>query len=161
MNKGSFRFAGQRKDEVVLLVARRHPVVLLYPGYKMVGIALIPWLVFVFSAGFTSWFGWTLLLDTLLLIWLGFSNYYSWTNSIYVLTNHRVIATDQRTILNRVVSEIPYEKIQEVSHQVKGMYHTMLNVGDVYVKTASGMQLALTDVYLPYELEQKIAQQMR
>lgn len=160
MKKGSFRFDGQRDDEVVVLVARRHPIVLLYPGYKIVGVALLPWLVFVLSAGFSSLFGWVLLIDTLVVAWLCFSAYYTWVNDIYVLTNHRVIATDQRTILDRVVSEVPYEKIQEVSHQVKGIYHTMLNVGNVHVKTASGMQVVLTDVYMPYEMEQKIAQHM-
>ena len=154
--KEEYRFRGQAVDEKVLLVVRHHPVVLLHDGYMILAVTLAPWAVFVFSS-FTAAFGWTLMISTILGAWLVFQTYYTWINDIYVLTNKRVLATDQRQVFEREVKEVRYDRIQEVSHEVKGIYSTMLNVGDVRIKTAAGIDLILKTVPEPYEIEQKIA----
>ncbi len=157
MPNEEYRFRGQGTDEKVILVVRHHPVVLLHDGYIILAIALVPWAVFVFSA-FTAAFGWTLLLSTIAAAWMIFQAYFTWINDIYVLTNKRVLVTDQRQVFEREVKEVRYDRVQEVSHEIKGLYATMLNVGNVKIKTASGDDMNLIMVPGPYEIEQKIAQ---
>lgn len=153
-----YTFQGQNKDEKVELVLRRHPVVLLKAGYVILVLMLIPWLFFVITPGMTGLFGWAFLVALLISIWFIFSAYYTWVNDIYVITNQRVISTDQTTVLNRTVNEVPYNKVQEIGHKVEGLYHNMLHIGDVTIKTAArNTDMILKDVLEPYEVEQAIS----
>jgi len=156
-SKTDYRFRGQASDEKVILFVRHHPVVLLHAGYIILAISLVPWVVFVF-ASFTAPFGWTLMISTIVNAWLIFEAYYTWVNDIYVLTNKRVLATNQRKVFEREVKEVRYDRIQEVSHETKGFYTSMLNVGSVFIKTAAGVDMTLSMVPNPYDIEQKIAQ---
>ena len=153
-----YTFRGQNRDEKVVLVLHRHPVVLLQAGYVVLGLMLIPWVIFIVTPGFTAPFGWTQLIVLVISAWLVFVAYYTWNNAIYVITNQRVISTDQKTVLNRTISEVPYEKVQEISHAVEGLYHNLLHIGDVTVRTAARRaDLILRDVVDPYEVEQTIS----
>lgn len=155
--KPEYGFAGQNPDEEVLAVIHRHPIIFLSPGYKMLGLLILPWIVFVFTPGFTAPFSWTFIITTLWALWIGFNIYYIWINDTYVITDQRVVEVDQISLFRRETSEVPYDKVQEVGHEVVGIYHTMLKVGHVEVKTASQHKLVLEDVYDPYAIEQLIA----
>lgn len=65
------------------------------------------------------------------LIWI---DYYF---DIWIITTEKIINIEQKGLFVRKVSEIKYEKIQDVSVEVTGMLETVINFGDVFVQTAA------------------------
>jgi uncharacterized membrane protein YdbT with pleckstrin-like domain len=56
---------------------------------------------------------------------------------IWILTNDRLITIEQKGLFSRKISEFELPKIQEVSVDVSGFFPTLLNYGNVRVRTAS------------------------
>jgi len=56
---------------------------------------------------------------------------------IWILTNERVIAVEQKGLFSRTISEFELYKIQDVTVDVEGIIPTMLNYGNLVVRTAS------------------------
>lgn len=64
------------------------------------------------------------------LIWI---DYYF---DMWIITSERVVNVEQKGLFLRVVSELKYSKIQDVTADVKGLFPTVLNYGDVHIQTA-------------------------
>lgn len=67
---------------------------------------------------------------------------YEWYWNAFVITTRRVIDIDQKGFFHRGVSEAPYEKVQDVSFSVSGIYGTLLRYGTIVIQTA-GAQINL------------------
>jgi len=87
------------------------------------------------SALFLALFVYTL---WVLLLWVLF--FVQWTNyylDVWYVTNKRIIDIDQKGIFHRQISNIRFDKIQDVSVEVKGIVATFFDFGDIHVQTAS------------------------
>ncbi len=74
----------------------------------------------------------------LLFIWIFF--FMQWTNyylDVWYVTEKRIIDVDQKGIFHREISNLRFDKIQDISIEVKGFIATMLNFGDIEVQTAA------------------------
>lgn len=71
-------------------------------------------------------------------LWVSF--FLQWTNyylDVWYVTDKRIIDIDQKRIFHREVSNLRFDKIQDVSVEVRGVIATFLNYGDIHVQTAS------------------------
>ncbi|HEX8974087.1 MAG TPA: PH domain-containing protein [Patescibacteria group bacterium] len=68
------------------------------------------------------------------IIWIDY--YYD----IWIITDQRIINIEQRGLFARKVSEMTFDKMQDISVQVDGFLPTMLNFGDVRVQTAGEIE---------------------
>ncbi|MEI7890478.1 MAG: PH domain-containing protein [bacterium] len=74
----------------------------------------------------------------LLALWLfGFLIWVDYYFDVWVITAQRIVNIEQKGLFMRKVSELRYEKIQDVTTQVEGIIPTMLNFGDVKIQTAA------------------------
>lgn len=64
------------------------------------------------------------------LIWV---DYYF---DVWIVTSERVVNIEQKGLFLRQLSELKYNKIQDVTVDVKGFFPTVLNYGDVHIQTA-------------------------
>ena len=74
----------------------------------------------------------------LLVLWISFFIY--WTKyylDVWYVTEKRIIAIDQRSTFNREISNLRFDKIQDVTIDVDGFIPTILKFGNVRVQTAS------------------------
>lgn len=74
----------------------------------------------------------------LLLAWVFF--FVQWTNyylDVWYITEKRIIDVDQKGLFHREVSNLRFDKIQDISVEVKGIIPTFLNFGDLRVQTAA------------------------
>ncbi len=74
----------------------------------------------------------------LLLMWLIF--FIQWTNyylDVWYITEKRIIDVNQKGMFHREVSNLRFDKIQDISIEVKGVLATFLNFGDLKVQTAA------------------------
>lgn len=56
----------------------------------------------------------------------------------WIVTNDRIVDIDQIGLFTKSVSELDLYRIQDVTVDVKGFFHTMFNFGNIIIKTASG-----------------------
>ena len=136
-------FDGQEKDENVILLLRRHPFTILLPlslfglaGFVPVVVGLIFWLPILAH-------GWLNLFLSISSVWfLAFwlAIFYSltiYTLDTVIITDRRIIDSDQRGLFNRKISELHSHRIQDVSTHTNGLIETILKFGDITVQTAA------------------------
>lgn len=54
-----------------------------------------------------------------------------WANTLFVVTDRRVIDVERRAFFDRIISETPFHHIDDVSYRVKGIFPTLFRYGDV------------------------------
>ncbi len=69
-------------------------------------------------------------------LFFGARAYRRWSGTMLVLTDRRVVDVEQRGLFDRVVSETPYTRIDDVSYHVKGFWSTLFRFGDVHIHVA-------------------------
>lgn len=137
-------FDGQETDEKVLRVVHRHwfDILLQYiPIIVVVFIMIIsanitPWMFPEFWRG-ASVFFWFFETMLAMIIWvwaaLIFVDYYL---DVWIITDRRVVNVEQKGLFVRRVSELRYQKIQDVTAEIEGFFPTILDYGDVFIQTA-------------------------
>lgn len=143
-------FPGQHASERVILVLRRHSFVFFVTVVYFFTLAvvpaalrfLIPDQVATIIRG-SVWEGILILLLSgyYLFLWLFFT--FAWVDyylDLWIVTDERVVNVEQSGLFNRVISEHPLLRVQDVTSEVKGFFPTFLNYGQVYVQTAAERQ---------------------
>lgn len=134
-----------REGEQILASYRRHLIVLLFE--------VAPILLFLFAIVGVALFAVSQMPDDLApllpLIVLGsllFLNLFwialfvvltDFYLDIWIVTNKRVIAIEQKGFFSRSVSEFELSKIQDITVMVHGIIPTLLRYGDLTIRTAS------------------------
>ncbi|KND47834.1 MAG: hypothetical protein AB201_02895 [Parcubacteria bacterium C7867-006] len=136
-------------DEHIILEVRKHWIVFVGYAISLLFSSLMPFLIFVVVRVF-----YPSILDIgmkgnvnalflfvyclwLLFLWISF--FINWTKyylDVWYVTEKRIIAVDQRKIFDRGISNLRFDKIQDVTLDVRGFIPTLLNYGNVKVQTA-------------------------
>ena len=159
--KEEYKFDGQRPDEEVIFVSRRHPWVLASAGFIALGLIILTVLLVLFFGFFSITSIWLVALAVFFLIF-GFYQWFVYSNYIYILTNQRVILIEQNSLFGRKITEAELEKIQNITVEVKGLVGTLLNFGNITLRTA-GVDpiMVMINIENPYEIQQKIIKYCR
>lgn len=142
-------------NETILLVMRRHWIVFAGPTTIFFVLLLLPPLALLLGRasidvlaspmiGVVTNFFLALyfagLLTYLLLRWLG---YYL---DVWIITDGRIIDVEQKTIFNREISEMPLDRIQNVTVEIPGFLATMLGFGNIKIQTAGAGEFTISSV---------------
>lgn len=151
-------FKEQFDDEEVLLVFRKHPVVMRRGLiYAMLGL-----MVGVLPALFVPTFAWFfggLAAGFVLAILLMLPSWISWYFSVYIMTNQRFIQ-QSRSLFQVSMVDISLEQIQMINYQVSGVQETLLGFGTIVVQTYVG-ELLIHNVHHPAKLQKEMTQILR
>ncbi len=136
-------------DEHIILEVRKHWIVFVSYAISLLFSSLMPFIIFMVVEAFYPYildFGMNgnmnalfLFLYCLWLLFLWISFFINWTKyylDVWYVTEKRIIAVDQRRIFDRGISNLRFDKIQDVTLDVRGFIPTMLNYGNVKVQTA-------------------------
>lgn len=161
-----YHFSGQKDDEHILLVTRRHWFNILgslFSVFFMIlaligGYALLPWLFPTFkNSDFQSlllFFGNFFAMVIWIIFFLIWIDYYF---DVWIVTNKRIVDVQQKGLFSREVSELELEKIQDITTEVLGVIPTFLNYGDVRIQTAGEKaRFAFEEVPDPYAIKDLI-----
>ncbi len=155
-----YRFEGQRSDEKVMMVRTQHPMVMAKTVIFFIISLIIPYLLLRYAGGGFRSFALGVYTAPAL-IWMAF-NFYGYKNSLAILTNQRILNVLQKGFFNTQVSEAELDRIQDVSSEIKGMFQTMFQFGDVTIRTASNASLLiLKNMASPYEMQQAIVRALK
>lgn len=139
-----YTFSGKRPDENIILLMRKHWLILVYKlipvllallmiwGFHWAGPGILATVFNLESAFFTlvESFLWMFLWVILFVTWV---DYYL---DVWIITDQRIIDIEQLGFFRRQISELSHEKIQDVTSEVQGVIPTLFNFGFVYVQTA-------------------------
>lgn len=155
--KSEFTFDGQRPDEVVLHVWRQHPWVMGKVAMLVVVIIFLSLIPLLLPGGFT---GINLIIGALIISAMLITNkLYLWWNTVYVLSNQRIIGIEQKQLISKVVREVPLKNIQNTTIFQNGMGPTTFGYGTIKIQTAGGKTaLRVHNVENPIKSQQLITE---
>lgn len=151
-------FQGQREDEKIILIIKKHWFVLFWSFVKGIIFILIALALpytksigfYIFNSGPIAF-----LYLTWIVFWVSFLayEYLNWHRDRFIITDHRIINIDQKSLFKRKVSELELDKVQDVSHEIRGMFATALNFGDVKLQSAGSENIVLAHIAKPAEMQ--------
>ena len=127
--------------ETILLEVRRHWFVFLTRNIVLVVAPFVPLVAFFvpfIRASIISPLGIFFYSLWFLLFWVFF--FVKWTNyylDVWFVTETRIIDVEQKSLFDREVSNLRFDRIQDISVEVHGVIATFLNFGDLHIKTAA------------------------
>jgi hypothetical protein len=152
-------FSDQFDDEEMLLLFRKHPVVMrkaLVFGSLLLLIGVLPALAYptmlVFFGG--------LAIGLILFLMVFFYSWMGWYFSVYIVTNQRFIQSTQKGLWKHSVVDIGLDKIQTISYEINGLQETMLGFGTIVVQTYVG-DLVIHDVHKPKVIQKRMSHILR
>ncbi len=147
-------FEGQRPDEEVRFIFRRHMIAMRKGFYLLLGplaLASIPPLI------------WQENLELFLLpvggLVLGLILFYyhwmMWYFTVYIVTNQRVRQVTQRGFFGKDVVELQLSKIQNISYNIPGFSGEVFGFGTIVIQTFVG-DLVIRNVEHPEKIYNKL-----
>jgi len=162
-NFRSLHFREQREDENVIAVIHRHWFNLLQHFFMIFLMVLLlvgsygtlPALFPILNArAYNTLFTF---LESLfaMLIWIIF--FITWIDyyfDVWIITSKRIVNIEQKGLFSRDISELNFDKIQDITTEVTGMIPTFMNYGDVQIQTAAEQEKFLfRKIPNPYEVK--------
>lgn len=91
-------------------------------------------------------------------IWLFiFTQFLDYELDMWVVTNDRFVNIEQQGLFSRTIAELDLWRVQDVTSDVKGVFPTFFNYGNVYVQTAGAVgHFVLEQVPHPHEVRKLI-----
>jgi len=147
-------FKDQYDDETVLLVFRKHPVVM--RKYLIAAsFVLLAGTIPSFIKPELSYFFGGLAAGTVLGGLVLFYRWVGWYYSVFIVTDQRLIQITQEGLFSKSVVDIALDQIQMVNYQVKGLQETLLGFGTLSVQTMVG-ELTINDVHKPADIQKEL-----
>lgn len=166
-------FEGQLPGEDVLLLFRKHPVVMrkgLVVGAAGLLIGPVLTTILTTDAGMKlfhmaepptmNFFFGSLLASFVVAAILFFPSWMSWYFSIYLLTTQRFVQIKQQGFFNKNVVDIGLDNISMINYEVKGIQETLLGFGTITMQTYVG-ELVIHEVHHPAKLQAELTVKLR
>lgn len=152
-------FDDQFDDEDVLLVFRKHPVVM-RKGLLLAMFALLLGTVPALIKPEFSYFYGGLAAGFILAVLLIFPYWLSWYYSLFIVTNQRFIQITQKGLFHRSVSDLGLQHIQTINYEISGLQETMLGFGTIVMQTYMG-DLFIHDIPKPAKTQKELTEILR
>ncbi len=134
-------------DEKVVLFLRRHWIALvrvfIFSGVLFVLPVVVGTLIELANPSLIMHIFWGPALMVILVAYLltilvlTFTELTDYWLDVWIVTNERIINTEQQGLFNRVVSEVYLHQIQDITSEQKGFLSTFLTFGHVFIQTAA------------------------
>jgi uncharacterized membrane protein YdbT with pleckstrin-like domain len=156
------QFRGQYDGEEVLMVFRKHPI-MMRKGLIIacVGLLIVP--LYVLGVSYAKPDLTPSPSAYLLLLFAGFvfsailffPSWMYWYFSIYIVTDQRLIQIIQKGFFHKKVVDIAINQIQMVNYEVSGIQETLLGFGTIMIQTFVG-DLVINDVHKPAHIQHEL-----
>ncbi len=147
-------FSDQLDNEEVLLVFRKHPVVM-RKGLILAMLCLLIGTIPSLIKPQYSYFVEGLLAGCVLGAILYSPWWISWFYTVFIVTDHRFIQITQKGLFHRSVVDIGINQIQMVNYEINGIQETLLGFGTIIIQTYMG-DLIIHEIHHPARTQQAI-----
>jgi len=129
-------------DEELIMILRKHWVTLSLLCLKTIIIFVLAIIFFKFAPN-EKWAAQVFLFWIFLGLIYGFRGILIWLLDCYIITNKKIIDIDQRGFFQRIVTEVNYEKIENVIYEMKGPLAIFFNYGNLKIQIIKNEGLLL------------------
>ncbi len=157
----------QKENEKVLMLLRRHPLVLIPSLLLFLAMHIMAILIFLYvtrlypemiqndiGRAFSTFLVSILLLSAWTHMYGEFLDYYL---DIWVVTDDRIINVEQHGLFGRTISEADLYKVQDVTSEIKGFFPSMFSYGSVFIQSAGEKErFVFEQVPKPHEARKMI-----
>ena len=149
-----------RPDEEMVAILHHHPITYLKQIFITVVLILAAFFLMfeLFSWGGIGVALFLALLSTGLIY--GGREFFTWYSNVFIITTERIIDIDQKGFLHKTVSEISYDKIQDISYSVIGLKQTIFKLGTIKIQ-ATGAALLIKSIKEPAKVNQLLADMVK
>ncbi len=147
-------FEGQRDDEELLFVFRRHIIAMRKGFYGLLipmTIGAVPFLIWQDNLNLL----WVFLGGFALGLVLFFYHFVIWFYTYYIVTSQRIRQITQRGFFGKDVVELRLEKIQNISFNIPGLFGELFKFGTIVIQTFVG-DLVIRNVEYPERIYNKL-----
>jgi len=156
------QFRGQYDNEEVLMVFRKHPVMmrkgLIVASFGLLAVPLYVLAISYLKPDLTptpSQYLFLLLAGFIFSAILFFPSWMYWYFSVYIVTDQRFIQITQKGFFHKKVVDIAINQIQMINYEVNGIQETMLGFGTIMIQTFIG-DLVIHDVHKPAHIQHEL-----
>lgn len=146
-NELSYRFPGQRDDETIKLILRKHRITLLGPLIYLFILAFLPLAFYTLLIPYTfsafmqkPYEDLYFLMITIYYGFLWIITFMEWIDyylDIWIITDQRLLDIQQNSFFHRIVAELDLKRVQDITSTVDGPWQTFFQYGDIQIQTAS------------------------
>lgn len=146
-----------KENEIIVTVVRRYGLTLFWWWTLVVVLFALPFF-FMFWLFMNGWWGQSLFVLSLVVgLFFLFRIMFLWKRNSFIITTHRLIDIEQRGFFDQIVSEIPYDQIEDVIGRVKGFWGTFLRFGNLDVRSGNGkVRIIIEKIKQPVYLQQEV-----
>ena len=160
-------FKEQFDDEEVLLVFRKHPVVM-RKGLVVASAALLVGPLYTLALIYIkpdnvpsmTFFGVSFIVSLLLSVLVFMPFWISWFFSVYIVTSQRLIQITQKGMFHRSMVGLGLNQIQMVNYEIAGLQETLLGYGTIMIQTYVG-SLTIHEVHKPAHIQKELLEILR
>lgn len=160
-------FKEQFDDEEVLLVFRKHPVVM-RKGLVIASVALLLGPLYTLllltihkdNPPTPAFFGLSFLVSMALAVIVFMPFWIGWHFSVYIVTDQRLIQISQRGLFHRSMVGLGLNQIQMVNYEIAGLQETLLGYGTIMIQTFVG-SLTIHEVHKPAVIQKELLEILR
>jgi len=155
-----FTFKGQHTDEKVIEVVNSHPYVVYPAGFRMMLMLVAAVALILFPPHIAAWSITLAIVITVFAILYFVNAYYSFRESLFIVTNQRLVAITQKGFFAKKTVETDIRNIIDISSEMHGFFKTMLCYGDLIVRTAGAKEkgdIIVENIPDPQYIQEKIS----
>ncbi len=160
-------FKEQFDDEEVLLVFRKHPIVM-RKGLVFASVALLVGPLYTLILTYVktanpptmTFFGLSFLFSILLCVVVFLPYWIGWYFSVYIVTNQRLMQINQKGLFHRSMVGLGLNQIQMVNYEIAGFQETVLGYGTIMIQTFVG-SLTIHEVHHPAKIQKELLEILR
>lgn len=137
----------KKPGEKIILFLRRHWIIVWSRMLFWLMVMLFPPIIYLLLQDSNSFLINNSFIHPLLILFLAvlypttwllmLNNFVDYYLDVWIVTNERIIDSEQKQLFSRVIAEHKISKIQDVATEVHGILPTFLNYGDVFIQTAA------------------------
>ncbi len=147
-------FPGQQENEEIYMLLRPHWFIFFQKFLAwLLFAAILPatdWAINTYAPilNTDSYVDYVNLIKSVYLMFLMLGLFILWIMyylNMQIITNERIVDITQKSLLHHTISELHLDNIEDVTAEVKGIFGTFLNYGNVYVQTAAETERFIFD----------------
>ena len=147
-------FDGQREDEKVIFIFRRHI------GTARRGLLFLFFMIIIGIIPMILWkddsrMFWVFLGCVIVGLFGAGYSYLLWYFSFFIVTNERIRKITQKSLFKKTITDLWLDKIQSISYSVPNVIAGIFNYGTILIQTAVG-DLVISQVPKPDKVHNKL-----
>ena len=147
-------FDGQREDEEVAFIFRRH-IATARRGLLFLIIMIVIGITPMFLWKDDSRMFWVFLGCVVIGLFGALYSYLLWYFSIYIVTDQRIRQIVQKSLFKKTITDLGVDKIQSISFSVPNIIAGIFNYGTILIQTGVG-DLIISQVPKPNVIHNKL-----